>query len=254
MDESFDDHLPGCLVQKLSSIQRGPREATLVRDAHKHDWAEAVVKPAPFDESVWLADTSAACHLRTPRVISKYMPEFYSHAVVQKDDSSQGDNLDLAKALALQTLEMQGAWQHQQAASQIYANCKVQPGVPFARPTLAHPKMVGAAGMVPNNMLKHQRKSPREPDLTRDPSEPHAAVRVPFQSASSLAEREGVKRRQPIARLHCKAFQFPVMQEPCDEDGRAQASRRTAAQPLRQPRDCQMLGSGFRIRRSQMVI
>lgn len=47
------------------------------------------------------------------------MPEFYSHAVVQKDDSSQGDNLDLAKALALQTLEMQGAWQHQQAASQI---------------------------------------------------------------------------------------------------------------------------------------
>ncbi|KAA6425245.1 MAG: hypothetical protein FRX49_04740 [Trebouxia sp. A1-2] len=170
------------------------------------------------------------------------MPEFYSHAVVQKDDSSQGDNLDLAKALALQTLEMQDA------------NCKVQPGVPFARPTLAHPKMVGAAGMVPNNMLKHQRKSPREPDLTRDPSEPHAAVRVPFQSASSLAEREGVKRRQPIARLHCKAFQFPVMQEPCDEDGRAQASRRTAAQPLRQPRDCQMLGSGFRIRRSQMVI
>ena len=50
----------------------------------------------------------------------------------------------------------------------------------------------------------------REPDLTRDPPEPHAAVPVPFQSASSFAEREGIKRRQPIARLHCKAFQFPV--------------------------------------------
>jgi len=50
----------------------------------------------------------------------------------------------------------------------------------------------------------------REPDLTRDPSEPHAAMRVPFQSASSFAGREGTKRRQPIARLHCKAFQFPV--------------------------------------------
>ena len=50
----------------------------------------------------------------------------------------------------------------------------------------------------------------REPDLTRDPSEPHAAVHVPFQSASSFAEREGIKRRQPIARLHCRAFQFPV--------------------------------------------
>ena len=50
----------------------------------------------------------------------------------------------------------------------------------------------------------------REPDLTRDPSEPQAAVHVPFQSVSSFAEREGVKRRQPIARLHCKAFQFPV--------------------------------------------
>lgn len=70
-------------MQKLSSIQRGetprenrcalqlsiasqlsvagPREATLLRDAHKHDWAEAVVKPAPFVESVWLADTSGSC-------------------------------------------------------------------------------------------------------------------------------------------------------------------------------------------------
>ena len=50
----------------------------------------------------------------------------------------------------------------------------------------------------------------REPDLTRDPSEPQAAVHVPFQSASSFAEKEGIKRRQPIARLHCKAFQFLV--------------------------------------------
>ena len=70
-------------MQKLSSIQRGetprgnrcgiqpstasqlsvagPREATLLRDAHKHDWAEAVVEPAPIDESVWLADTSGSC-------------------------------------------------------------------------------------------------------------------------------------------------------------------------------------------------
>jgi len=61
---------------------------------------------------------AAACHLRAPCVISKYMPEFYRHAVVQKDDSNQGDKLDLAKTLALQTLEMQVEWQHQQAASQ----------------------------------------------------------------------------------------------------------------------------------------
>ncbi|KAL0053037.1 hypothetical protein WJX82_011748 [Trebouxia sp. C0006] len=61
MDRLFDDHLPGYLVQKLSSFQRGPREAILLRDAHKHDWAKSVVKPAPFDESVWLADTSGSC-------------------------------------------------------------------------------------------------------------------------------------------------------------------------------------------------
>ncbi len=66
---------------------------------------------------LWLH--AAACHLRVPHVISKYTPEFYRHAVVQKDDSNQGDNLDLARTLALQTLEMQAAWQHQQAASQI---------------------------------------------------------------------------------------------------------------------------------------
>ncbi|KAL0021311.1 hypothetical protein WJX77_002429 [Trebouxia sp. C0004] len=181
------------------------------------------------------------------------MPEFYRHAVVHKDDSNQGDKLDLAKMLTLQTLEMQADWQHQQAESQIYANCKVQLGIPFARPTPAHPKLVGAAGIVPNNMLKHTRTLPREPDLTRDASEPHAAVRVHFQSGSCFAEKEGIKRRQPIARLHCKAFQFPVTQEPFDEDGRAQTPRGTAAQPLRRLRDCQMLGSGFRIRRSQAV-
>jgi len=78
-------------VQKLSSIQRGetprenrcavqprtetklpvagPREATLLRDAHKHDWAETVVKPAPFDESVWLADISGSCAEKTPYFI-----------------------------------------------------------------------------------------------------------------------------------------------------------------------------------------
>jgi hypothetical protein len=39
----------------------GPREAILLRDAHKHDWAKTVVKPAPFDESVWSADTSGSC-------------------------------------------------------------------------------------------------------------------------------------------------------------------------------------------------
>lgn len=51
----------------------------------------------------------------------------------------------------------------------------------------------------------------REPDLTRDPSEPHAAVRIPFQTAnSSSVEKEGPIRGQPVARLHCKAFQFPV--------------------------------------------
>ena len=49
----------------------------------------------------------------------------------------------------------------------------------------------------------------RAPDLTRDPSEPQT-VHVPFHTGNSLLEREGAKRRQPIARLHCKAFQFPV--------------------------------------------
>lgn len=41
------------------------------------------------------------------------------------------------------------------------ANRKVKPGTPFARPSLTHPKMVGAAGIVPNNMLKHKRKPVR---------------------------------------------------------------------------------------------
>ena len=41
------------------------------------------------------------------------------------------------------------------------ADRKVKPGVPFARPGPAHPKFVGAAGMVPNNMLKHKWKEPR---------------------------------------------------------------------------------------------
>lgn len=49
----------------------------------------------------------------------------------------------------------------------------------------------------------------RAPDLTKDPSETHA-VHVPFQASSSFPEREGARRRQPIARLHCRAFHFPV--------------------------------------------
>ena len=44
-----------------------------------------------------------------------------------------------------------------------------------------------------------------------------------------------------------------VTRESFDEDGRARASRGTAAQPLHWPRDCQTLGSGFRIRRSQVL-
>jgi len=61
-----------CAVQSNTASQlpvAGPREAALLRDAHKHDWAEAVVKPAPFDESVWLADTSGSCAENTPHFI-----------------------------------------------------------------------------------------------------------------------------------------------------------------------------------------
>ena len=75
--------------------------------------------PLPSNQGQILCLPAAACHLRAPRVISKYMPEFYRHTVVQRADSNQGDKLDLAKTLALQTLEMQVAWQHQQAASHI---------------------------------------------------------------------------------------------------------------------------------------
>ena len=39
------------------------------------------------------------------------------------------------------------------------ANRKVKAGTPFIRPGLTHPKLVGAAGIVPNNMLKHKRKT-----------------------------------------------------------------------------------------------
>ena len=49
------------------------------------------------------------------------------------------------------------------------------------------------------------------------------------------------------------AIAMQVAQESFDENGRARASRGTAAQPLGRSRDCQMLGSGFRIRRSQVV-
>ena len=51
----------------------------------------------------------------------------------------------------------------------------------------------------------------REPDLTKDPSDPHAALQGALPSHSSFAEREGTtKKGQNVARLHCKAFQFPV--------------------------------------------
>ena len=38
------------------------------------------------------------------------------------------------------------------------ANRKVKAGTPFTRPDFTHPKLVGAAGIVPNNMTKHKRK------------------------------------------------------------------------------------------------
>ncbi|KAA6425363.1 MAG: RNA-binding pno1-like [Trebouxia sp. A1-2] len=59
------DALCGLILGSPPGKVYRPREATLVRDAHKHDWAEAVVKPAPFDESVWLADTSGSCAAST---------------------------------------------------------------------------------------------------------------------------------------------------------------------------------------------
>lgn len=51
----------------------------------------------------------------------------------------------------------------------------------------------------------------REPDLTRDLPGLHA-LHVPSQLGNSLPEREKVRRRPPVAKLHCKAFQFPVSQ------------------------------------------
>lgn len=51
----------------------------------------------------------------------------------------------------------------------------------------------------------------REPDLTRDPSGPNVLL-VPSLVGNSLPEREKVRRRPPVAKLHCKAFQFPVSQ------------------------------------------
>ena len=41
------------------------------------------------------------------------------------------------------------------------AKRKVKVGIPFARPGPTHPKLVGAAGMVPNNMRKHNWKLPK---------------------------------------------------------------------------------------------
>lgn len=49
----------------------------------------------------------------------------------------------------------------------------------------------------------------REPDLTRNPSGAQV-LRVPSHTGNALLDREGVRRRPPIAKLHCKAFQFPV--------------------------------------------
>lgn len=49
----------------------------------------------------------------------------------------------------------------------------------------------------------------REPDLSKNPSEPQV-LHVPSHTGNALLEREGVRRRPPIAKLHCKAFQFPV--------------------------------------------
>ena len=49
----------------------------------------------------------------------------------------------------------------------------------------------------------------REPDLTKNPSEAQM-LHVPSHTGNALLEREGPRRRPPIAKLHCKAFQFPV--------------------------------------------
>lgn len=38
------------------------------------------------------------------------------------------------------------------------ANRKVKAGTPFTRPNLIHHKLIGAAGIVPNNMHKHKQK------------------------------------------------------------------------------------------------
>lgn len=44
----------------------------------------------------------------------------------------------------------------------------VKAGTPFARPDPTHPKLVGAAGIIPNNMLKHKRKPVKYGCLTCD--------------------------------------------------------------------------------------
>lgn len=69
-------------------------------------------------------------------------------------------------------LQMQDAWRHTPSLqapayagkplnfvmSVADARRPMKAGTPFTRPALTHPKLVGAAGTVPNNMLKHKWK------------------------------------------------------------------------------------------------
>ncbi|KAL3157603.1 hypothetical protein ABBQ32_012053 [Trebouxia sp. C0010 RCD-2024] len=242
------------LANKLAKYQRGPHEALLLRE-----WPEntGLCEPAaPLHDSGWFAEVIQldihreeyleAAYPR-PQQITKYMPLYYRHAAGHRKGEQDSELADKLQELQQQTLTMHNRWEEQQAATQAYARRPMKAGTPFTRPALTHPKLVGAAGTVPNNMLKHKWKPAKEPDLTRDPSGPNVLL-VPSLVGNSLPEREKVRRRPPVAKLHCKAFQFPVLVS--EQDG--MANRNAVPTRVERHRDYQMLGSGFRIRRGNI--
>ena len=86
---------------------------------------------------------------------------------------------------------------------------KVRPGLPFTRPGLQQPRTVGAAGIVPNNRIKHPNAAPSTPDLTKDRPIVWPA-HIPHPDSAKIAHVDSTQRRQAAPRLHCKAFEFPA--------------------------------------------
>lgn len=82
-------------------------------------------------------------------------------------------------------------------------------GEPFARPGLQHPKMIGAAGIVPNNRVHHSHALPTTPDLTKD--RPFVwPAHIPHPKDAEGIHADSTQRRQAVPRLHCRAFDFPA--------------------------------------------